>query len=115
MPVAQLKSELEARATESRRRLQKMRNIYNSIEKTVKESRGLDQIQSIKEELNREFAEFLSADPCDEEDAAVEEVEQEVVADEPMEDDKKEAAPNVVSLEVSPEETGQVAPANTDE
>lgn len=44
MSVSQLKTELEARATESRHRLQNMRRIYNNIEKTVKESRGLDQI-----------------------------------------------------------------------
>ena len=35
-----------------------MRQICTSIETTVKESRGLAEVQSIKEEIKKEFAEF---------------------------------------------------------
>ena len=35
-----------------------MRNICTSIEATVKESRGLAEIQSLKEEIKKEFIEF---------------------------------------------------------
>ena len=58
MSVSQLKQNLNERASESRRRLQKMRQICTSIETTVKESRGLAEVQSLKEEIKKEFIEF---------------------------------------------------------
>ena len=58
MSVSQLKQNLNERANESRRRLQKMRQICTSIETTVKESRGLAEVQSLKEEIKKEFIEF---------------------------------------------------------
>ena len=96
MSIAQLKEHLNVRSTEARTRLQKMRKISDSLESTVKESRGcsIEQIFAIKEEIKNEFAEFIKAgedlEAKDEEDEA-NQIEQEMVAQEHQylrEDDK---------------------------
>ena len=58
MSVDELKTHLEERRTESRRRLQKMRQICGNIRTMVKESRALHDIQQIKDQIKHEFAEF---------------------------------------------------------
>jgi len=49
-----------------------MRNICTSIENTVKESRGLDSIETIKEEIKKEFAEFTMIDVAEDEQVSEE-------------------------------------------
>lgn len=44
-----------------------MRSICTSIETTVKESRGLAEVQSLKEEIKKEFIEFALENNEDEE------------------------------------------------
>ena len=51
MSVDELKSHLEERRSESRRRLQKMRQICGNIRTMVKESRGMQDIQQIRDEI----------------------------------------------------------------
>jgi len=51
-----------------------MRNICTSIENTVKESRGLDSIETIKEEIKKEFAEFTMIDVAEDEQVPEEEI-----------------------------------------
>ena len=62
MTVAQLKEHLMTRQTESRARLAKMRNICGKLESTVKESRSLPDITAIKDEIQKEFADFIVVD-----------------------------------------------------